>query len=61
MREPGHNHPVRRGQEHDPVCGMEVDPSKAAESVAYQGQYFLLLQPWLRSKIPGSAGKLRAE
>jgi P-type Cu+ transporter len=24
-------------EEHDPVCGMEVDPSKAAASVEYQG------------------------
>ena len=40
MREPDHNHPVSRGQDHDPVCGMEVDPSKAAESAAYQGNTF---------------------
>ena len=40
MSEPGHNHPVTQGQDHDPVCGMEVDPSKAGASVAYQGTTF---------------------
>ena len=39
MSEPGQNHPMQQAQEHDPVCGMGVDPSKAA-SVAYQGATF---------------------
>jgi YHS domain-containing protein len=40
MSEPGHNRPAPQAQEHDPVCGMEVDPSKAAATVAYQGATF---------------------
>ena len=40
MSEPGHNHPMLNGEEHDPVCEMEVEPSKAAASVAYQGDTF---------------------
>ena len=40
MSEPGRNHEVPHGQEHDPVCGMEVDPSKAAVSAAYEGARF---------------------
>jgi Cu+-exporting ATPase len=40
MSEPGRNHAVPHGQEHDPVCGMEVDPSKAAASAAYEGATF---------------------
>jgi len=40
MSEPGRNHAVPHGQEHDPVCGMEVDSSKAAASAAYEGATF---------------------
>ena len=40
MSEPGHNRPVPQAQEHDPVCGMVVDPSKAATSIARQGATF---------------------
>ena len=40
MSRPGNNRPVPQAQEHDPVCGMEVDPSKVAASVAYQGATF---------------------
>ena len=53
MSEPGHNHPVSQGQDHDPVCGMEVDPSKAAASVAYQGTTFYFCSQ-------GCAAKFRA-
>ena len=53
MSEPGHNHPVSQGQDHDPVCGMEVDPSKAAASVAYQGATFYFCSQ-------GCAAKFRA-
>ena len=31
---------MRPIKEHDPVCGMEVDPSKAAASVEHQGSIF---------------------
>jgi len=40
MSESSHNQSVPHGQDHDPVCGMGVDPSKAAASVAYQGATF---------------------
>jgi YHS domain-containing protein len=40
MNVPVHNHPVSRSQNRDPVCGMEVDPSKGAASVPYQGTTF---------------------
>ena len=53
MSEPGHNHPVSQGQDHDPVCGMEVDPSKAAARVAYQGATFYFCSQ-------GCAAKFRA-
>ena len=38
MSEPHHSRPM--SWEHDPVCGMEVDPSKAAATVAYKGATF---------------------
>ena len=31
------NRDTRHSEEHDPVCGMEVDPSKAAASVEHEG------------------------
>jgi Cu+-exporting ATPase len=37
MNEPGQNHPVQQTQEHDPVCGMKVDPSKASTSLNHEG------------------------
>ena len=40
MDESGHNRPMEQAREHDSVCGMEVDPSKAAGSVEYQGATF---------------------
>jgi P-type Cu+ transporter len=40
MSEPGRHRSVPQAQERDPVCGMVVDPSKAAASVAYQGATF---------------------
>ena len=36
----GLNHPASRSQNRDPVCGMEVDPSKAVATVAFQGATF---------------------
>ena len=40
MSEPGPTHAAQPAQELDPVCGMKVDPSKTAASVAYQGATF---------------------
>jgi Cu+-exporting ATPase len=31
---------MRPAQEHDPVCGMKVDPAKAAASIEYEGATF---------------------
>ena len=40
MSEPGPSHAAQPVQEFDPVCGMKVDPSKVAASVAYKGAIF---------------------
>jgi Cu+-exporting ATPase len=40
MSEPGPSHSAQPVQEFDPVCGMKVDPPKAAASVAYKGATF---------------------
>ena len=37
MSEHRHNRTMQQAEEHDPVCGMKVDPSKAAASVEHQG------------------------
>ena len=40
MSEISHDRTMPESQEHDSVCGMEVDPSNAAASVSYQGVTF---------------------
>jgi len=40
MSEPGPTHAAQPAQELDPVCGMKVDPSKTAASVAFKGTTF---------------------
>jgi Cu+-exporting ATPase len=37
MSEQGHNRTMQQTEEHDPVCGMKVDPLKAAASVEHDG------------------------
>jgi len=37
MSEYSHNRPMQQAEECDPVCGMKVDPAKAAASVERQG------------------------
>ena len=37
MHHPVHDHAIVDVEEHDPVRGMSVDPSKAATSIAYDG------------------------
>jgi Cu+-exporting ATPase len=37
MSEQGHNRTMQQTEEHDPVCGMKVDPLKAAASVEHEG------------------------
>src|SRR5271166_6065252 len=37
MNDQGNCRTMQQAEEHDPVCGMKVDPSKAAASVEYQG------------------------
>ena len=37
MSEQGHNREMKQAEEHDPVCGMKVDPSEAAASIEHHG------------------------
>jgi len=37
MNEQGHNRTMQQTEEHDPVCGMKVDPLQAAASVEHEG------------------------
>jgi Cu+-exporting ATPase len=37
MSEQSNNREMKQAEEHDPVCGMMVDPSKAAASANRQG------------------------
>src|ERR1039458_5906229 len=37
MSELGHNQEMKQTEEHDPVCGMKVDPSEAAASMEHHG------------------------
>jgi Cu+-exporting ATPase len=37
MSELGHNVEMKQTEEHDPVCGMKVDPSEAAASIEHHG------------------------
>jgi Cu+-exporting ATPase len=37
VSEQGHNRTMQQTEEHDPVCGMKVDPLKAAASVEHEG------------------------
>jgi Cu+-exporting ATPase len=37
MSEWGHNLEMQQAEEHDPVCGMKVDPSQAAASIEHHG------------------------
>jgi Cu+-exporting ATPase len=37
LREQAHNQTMQPAEAHDPVCGMKVDPTKAAASVDHQG------------------------
>jgi Cu+-exporting ATPase len=57
MSEPDHNRPVQQAQAHDPVCGMEVDPSKAAASVEYQGATFYFCSQGCAAKFRTAAEK----
>jgi Cu+-exporting ATPase len=57
MSEPSHNRPVPQAQEHDPVCGMDVDPSNAAASVAHQGVTFHFCSEDCAAKFRMEPGK----
>ena len=37
MSERGHNQEMKQAEEHDPVCGMKVEPSQAAASIEHHG------------------------
>jgi YHS domain-containing protein len=53
MSEQSHHPPMRPAQEQDPVCGMKVDPAKAAASIEYEGATFCFCSQ-------GCAAKFRA-
>jgi Cu+-exporting ATPase len=53
MSEQSHHPPMRPVQEQDPVCGMKVDPVKAAASIEYEGVTFYFCRQ-------GCAAKFRA-
>jgi len=57
MSEPCHNRRVPQAQEHDPVCGMEVDPARAAASVAHQGATFYFCSQSCAAKFQGAPEK----
>jgi Cu+-exporting ATPase len=40
MTEDGHDRPVQTVEKCDPVCGMKVDPTRAAASIEHQGATF---------------------
>jgi Cu+-exporting ATPase len=53
MSEQRHHPPMRLAEEDDPVCGMKVDPAKAAASIEYDGATFYFCSQ-------GCAAKFRA-
>jgi Cu+-exporting ATPase len=54
MSEQRHNREMKQAEEHDPVCGMKVDLSKAAASVEHRGAIVYFCSQ-------GCAAKFRAE
>jgi Cu+-exporting ATPase len=61
MSEPGPSHAEQPVQEFDPVCGMKVDPSKAAASVAYKGATFHFCSQGCAAKFGTAQEKIRTE
>jgi Cu+-exporting ATPase len=48
---------MQQTEEHDPVCGMKVDPSKAAASVEYQGVTVYFCSQGCAAKFRGAPEK----
>jgi len=59
MSEPHHSRPMSWEQEHDPVCGMVVDPSKAAATAEYQGTTFYFCSEGCAAKFRTAPEKYR--
>ena len=41
----------------DPVCGMQVDPAKAAGTSQYQGQTYYFCMPGCKKKFDADPGR----
>jgi Cu+-exporting ATPase len=48
---------MRPAQEHDPVCGMKVDPAKAAASIEYEGATFYFCSQGCAAKFQATPEK----
>jgi len=57
MSEPGHDRSLHQAQEHDPVCGMNVDPSKAAATAGFQGAAFYFCSQGCATKFKAAPEK----
>jgi Cu+-exporting ATPase len=44
---------------HDPVCGMEIDPSNAAASEEYEGQTYYFCSQSCHEKFLADPGQYR--
>ena len=42
MSEQGHNREMKQAKDHDPVCGMMVDPSEAAACIEHHSHLLQL-------------------
>jgi len=60
MSELGHNKKMKQAEEHDPVCGMKVDPSEAAASIEHHGATVYFWYESLCRKVPRRAGEVCA-
>jgi hypothetical protein len=45
--------------EKDPICGMQVDPTKAAGKSEHQAKNLLLLLPRLQAQVRSDSGEIR--
>ena len=57
LREQVHNRTMQPVEEHDPVCGMKVDPSKAPATVEHEGATFYFCSPGCAAKFRTSPEK----
>jgi Cu+-exporting ATPase len=57
MSEQRHHPSMRLAQEQDPVCGMKVDPAKAAASIEYEGATFYFCSQGCSAKFRAAPEK----